>query len=347
MKKIFVRALGIAIVVVLTGGMFAFAGTQKFEDRQNVEGLMPEMPVIQTLYGSFTGTVKEVFPSDRSAEAVQRVAVEGEEGDEAIFLIGAGTIWATDVTAVTAGDKVTGFYDGKAPMLMIYPPQYNIEVIAVNLGENTEITVDRFNDKLISSTGIMQMRIGEHIEVLTPEGDMFKDDNGFANRVLVVLHDPLGDGLDFPIQTQAWKIIVMYEKAVPVDNDNKQSIEAVMGNVAEMDIIVNDVKIDAPDAYQKDSVVMVPLRAIAEALGFTVQWEGSTQSIMLNNSISLSIGKDYYTFARMAPIELGTAPELKNGHTYVPLQFFTGVAGLNNAYVFEGQIVIDDSEKME
>ena len=61
----------------------------------------------------------------------------------------------------------------------------------------------------------------------------------------------------------------------------------------------------------ENGVVMVPLRAIAETLGFKVQWEGVTQSIMLGNSISLKIGNDYYTYARMAPIELRTSPLLR------------------------------------
>jgi len=109
------------------------------------------------------------------------------------------------------------------------------------------------------------------------------------------------------------------------------------------EISVNGKKIDAPYPYIQDGVLMVPLRAVAEALGYTVRWESVTQSIMLNNVISLQIGKDYYTLGRMAPITLGVlAPVLtEDGHTYVPLEFFTKVAGVTEAYTDKNQLIIN------
>jgi hypothetical protein len=50
---------------------------------------------------------------------------------------------------------------------------------------------------------------------------------------------------------------------------------------------------------------------------------------------------------KMAPIQLGTAPAIVEGKTFVPLSFFKEVTRLNNAYVFESQIVIDNGERME
>jgi len=92
---------------------------------------------------------------------------------------------------------------------------------------------------------------------------------------------------------------------------------------------------------------MVPLRAVAEALDYEVRWEDATRSIYLNNVISLSIGNDYYTYARMAPIELGVAPVIVDGLTYVPLSFFREVVRMNNAIFFEGRIEIDNLEPYE
>ncbi|MPN40548.1 hypothetical protein SDC9_188086 [bioreactor metagenome] len=92
---------------------------------------------------------------------------------------------------------------------------------------------------------------------------------------------------------------------------------------------------------------MVPLRAIAEALGYQVTWEQDTQTARLNSAISLEVGRDYYVYMRMAPIELGTAPQLKDGSVYVPLFYFRDVLKMNNAYFFENQVVIDNQEKMQ
>jgi len=55
---------------------------------------------------------------------------------------------------------------------------------------------------------------------------------------------------------------------------------------------------------------MVPLRAIAEALGYKVTWNNETLSVTLDKDISLTIGEDNYISGDNAPIKLGTAPEL-------------------------------------
>ena len=166
-------------------------------------------PALQPGYDSVTGTVKDILPSDRSADAVQKVVIEDENGAEYILLLSKDTLWATEEIALEIGDKVIAFYDRTAPMTMIYPPQYNIEIMVVNLHELTNVTVDRFDDKLISSDGALKIKIGEHIQVVTPEGKQFFDENGFANRMLVVFHDIAADG-----KALAWRIIVLYEKAV-------------------------------------------------------------------------------------------------------------------------------------
>jgi hypothetical protein len=107
-------------------------------------------------------------------------------------------------------------------------------------------------------------------------------------------------------------------------------------------------QLEAPAAFLDNAGnVMVPLRTIAEALDFIVHWDSATQTVMLNNIISLTLGKDYYTYARMAPIELGSAPVLVDGRTYVPLRFFTDVARIDNAHVFEGQIVFYNTKEMD
>ena len=335
MKKALKRIMATLTVAIMTFGTVTTA---------MAAAVSPEGPQTLPLYGSFTGVVKEILPSDRSADAVQKVIVIHENGGEAMFMINRDTLWVTDVTAVEVGDTVTGFFDGRLPMIMIYPPQYTIEVMAVNVPDGMEVTVDRFDDELMSTDGALQLRIGEHTEVLDPEGDMFKGET-IANRLLVVFHDPA----ETNGRTTAWKIIVMYEKAVTLPIDiSGTPIYIDVPLTLNGEIVVEGEIIAAPAPFVCDSgVVMVPLRAVAEGLGFTLHWEDAAKTIMLNNTISLTIGKDYYTFARMAPIELGAAPELVDETTYVPLNFFTDVARMNNAYVLEGQVVVDNMEKME
>ncbi|MCC5912250.1 MAG: hypothetical protein JJT76_17685 [Clostridiaceae bacterium] len=49
---------------------------------------------------------------------------------------------------------------------------------------------------------------------------------------------------------------------------------------------------------------------------------------------------------KITPTQLRTAPELVKGETFVPLNIFREVVGMNNAYEFEAQTVIDDGEIM-
>jgi len=101
----------------------------------------------------------------------------------------------------------------------------------------------------------------------------------------------------------------------------------------------------APYWYVSDEipggmVAMVPLRAVAEALGYDVQWSEETQSIMLGVGIHVFIGRNEVYRGRMAPIELSLSPFIRDDLTFVPLDFVRNALG-QNVWVFEGQVVID------
>lgn len=72
----------------------------------------------------------------------------------------------------------------------------------------------------------------------------------------------------------------------------------------------------------------IALRPVAEALGFDVEWDGSTKSIALTDLpryVTMTVGIDGYTFARTAPMPLGKAPFIKDGTTYVPIELFSDI----------------------
>ena len=137
-----------------------------------------------------------------------------------------------------------------------------------------------------------------------------------------------------PAHTAPISVTVMFEKAVAPIIEIGETVTQ---------LVVNGEIIEAPQPYINDEgVVMIPLRAAAEALGFEVTWDGEYQKIGVGQFVTLEIGRDYYSYARMAPIELGTAPVLENSTTFVPLKFFKEVLHQNSAYVFEGQAIISD-----
>lgn len=77
-----------------------------------------------------------------------------------------------------------------------------------------------------------------------------------------------------------------------------------------------------------DGFSLVPLRKVAEGLGYTVKWNQDTYSAELSKGAqwtSVSVGKDSYFFAKMAPIALGTAPVILNDTLYVPTKFVSDI----------------------
>lgn len=95
------------------------------------------------------------------------------------------------------------------------------------------------------------------------------------------------------------------------------------------------IRIDGKDSGVTPCV-MVPLRAVAEKLGFKVTWQNG--SVLVDDGemhTVVTIGVDSYTVVTSipgavgmsAPFSLGAAPYLSNGTTYVPLELFRPLLG--------------------
>jgi len=100
-------------------------------------------------------------------------------------------------------------------------------------------------------------------------------------------------------------------------------------NIAEMD--KNTFRFSRSDAHNKGpyNVRMIPLRSVAEGIGFAVEWKGSTQSIDIfrrenRDSVAarLTIGQNAYFKNRHPAVTLEYAPEIKDDLTYLPISFF-------------------------
>ncbi|RKN78225.1 stalk domain-containing protein [Paenibacillus ginsengarvi] len=107
----------------------------------------------------------------------------------------------------------------------------------------------------------------------------------------------------------------------PVTTSAQVISQALSQNTA---ISVND-KALATGGYVKTGgkEAMVPLRDIAEALGLTVTWNEENRSAEISGQAlwtSVKLGEDQYSVNKMY-ITLGTAPELTDSKTFVPVSF--------------------------
>ena len=111
-----------------------------------------EVPTQLPNFIMFSGKVKEVRKTTiLDAGYKETILAQNAEGMEVAFRITDSTYFVTDNT-VKAGDEITGFYDGKAPMAAIYPPQPEARVIVVGLEHDKFIKVDRVDKDLVVKT---------------------------------------------------------------------------------------------------------------------------------------------------------------------------------------------------
>lgn len=95
--------------------------------------------------------------------------------------------------------------------------------------------------------------------------------------------------------------------------------------------IVNNkiVTIDAAPYVNADYRTMVPIRALAEDFGATVDWNADTQTVTVKldgNTVEMTIGSTTYK-VNGTEKTMDTAPIIKDGRTYVPVRFVAEALG--------------------
>ena len=279
----------------------------------------------QTAYfNSFTGIVKEirnyVNPKGEEVENEKFVHVESEieiDGVKpvVVFFVTEETYMITD-NKLKVGSKITGFYEAMGIAPMIFPPQYRAAAIAVDLPADQSVKADRFDENFISYDNTLKLNIEDKTKIIMQDGTAWKGAiSELANRKLIVIYDISTRSI--PAITIPLKVIVLYEKAVaPI---------GIVDIESELSIFINRTKIEAPVPYINDeNITMVPLRAVAEALGYEVGWIAETRTVTLDDIVSLTIG-DSIILVKDESIELITAPVLITKYTYVPLELFTDI----------------------
>ena len=83
------------------------------------------------------------------------------------------------------GDFITGYYNGNAPAILIYPPQFPALII-VKYQEHQNVKVDFFNSRLVSSDNMLRLNIGPNTLIMLKNGQAFR--GNVANRNLIVVY---------------------------------------------------------------------------------------------------------------------------------------------------------------
>jgi hypothetical protein len=152
--------------------------------------------------GIVTGISNFASQSSENAGCNKFMSVIDRSGNIVNFVVSPDTYFA-DQKVISVGDIVTGYYDGNAPAILIYPPQYPA-LIVVKYDPNQNVKVDYFNSQLISSDGQLKLNIAPNTQIMLKNGQPFTGNP--ANRNLIVFYGPSTRSI--PAQTTPDKIIV-------------------------------------------------------------------------------------------------------------------------------------------
>ena len=139
------------------------------------------------------------------------------------------------------------------------------------------------------------------------------------------------------------------EDRLKINKEKIEEVKTILNVIPDINtkIMVKEKEINPdvkPHIYkEKEEKVLVPIRFVAEALGFEVGWSKPTwdkgiKKVFLSykdNGIILEINKDL-AYVNGEPVIMDFAPKLKDGRTYVSLEFISQVFDIVFDYENQG-----------
>jgi len=166
-------------------------------------------------YFSITGTIESV----EEINSTVHMTITDENGGPAVLVISQDTVFPFDQDYMI-GDTVTAWYVTNAPMIAIWPPQYNAAVLAVNAPEGSNIKVDRFTtwadhegNYMISQDAMFAFTTDENTKITLANGDDFTNGD-IEGRRIIVIYDTSTRSI--PEMATANELIVLYEDIMPL-----------------------------------------------------------------------------------------------------------------------------------
>lgn len=266
-------------------------------------------------YIAFEGSIKEI----KAQEGYVSISLTDGDTDEIIgvfslseetMIIDQGRGETIGSSELKEGQKLTGYYRKDMPMIMIYPPRISPELVIVkDLEEKSFIKHSNFDEELVSADSLLKLNMSGNTIITDQKGEECKEEELY-NQDLIVFYTITTKSI--PAQTNPSKIIVLKKQSL---EDNQISDGSSL--VDEIDEIVKS------DSYRKGETVMIPLRKVAEYLGYEVEWNNESRSVLLrkgNVSFTLTIGREEYGYNKSLG-KFEQVPELTNGKTYVTQSF--------------------------
>ncbi|HHY74679.1 MAG TPA: copper amine oxidase N-terminal domain-containing protein [Bacillus bacterium] len=267
-----------------------------------------EQEQVQPVFIKTTGTIESI--DVRMGVSYYSI----KEGENTNTLVVTADTFVFDNTGkrveLKKSDKVTAYTYANKPMIMIYPPQYNPEVVIVETEAAGFAAVGTFDKNLVDANLSLKLNVGDETELSSLSGKKVKIAD-LAEQNLLVFYTITTRSI--PAQTSPQKIVVL-DQEEPSQEIEESNQEIVTNPVVE--------EIIAKDYYEVDGTKMVPLRALAEELGYKVD-ATSKGAILTKGAQTYTITRGEKVYSHNEALRyFEVAPALlEPGKTYVPVQF--------------------------
>lgn len=332
------------------------------------------MPSFLSFSGTVTEITPFYNPFEEGASPVEGmnfVLVENEDGDIVNFLVDFTTAVLVD-GEIAEGTAITGYFDATMPVPMIWPPQHR--AVAIMQDSGSHVLIDRFDDGFTSSNGINTLDITADTEIVFQDGQPFDGEleeligrkllvefyeEGLVitpSRVTILFEIAVHPILELSPEEMAGLGLAMeISMGTPVFGTpgdigistgpallSPEDIAIMLSNMFDMEngqIFVNGEAIEAPTPFinNEAATIMLPLAAIAEALGYTAIVDGN--EVIIAPGTIVTEGLNSYSRGREMARELSSAPVVHDGVMFVPPEFFQEI--LSGAVMFmDGSVYV-------
>ncbi len=327
-KKILLAAI-IAAMTVSAAPVFADETTEEKDNSVVAGTLLPEselenqgdIALINMDYDKdlFEKKETEVVKADKSGITLKGADDKEEKLETA----------DKDIILNAAGDKKTAADIKEKDKLYIYSGQ-GIRIIIIMDGE-TSVDVDAYlkseeENTLVNSKKDLQINIDKETKYVNVNGEEVKPEN-LETSVLVVFYGISTKSI--PAQTTPDKIVVTDIKVKNIGGvKDTEEVKEEPEKVKKL--VVNDKEVCDLSYDAEAKTFMIPVRAVAESLGYTVEWFGGELKVTVNNDesgVEFKIGENSYKAKDAESCKLEKQPELINDTTYVPSSVFSKLLG--------------------
>ncbi len=233
------------------------------------------------------------------------------------------TAVGTSIATIEEGSEVYVYHKDAHDANM--PNEFYAEAILTNIDEVapakyiTAEQVTKNSDDTVFVTGeagslILEVAADAQIMPYLTR-NIVRNTDIYMGTDILVWHNEVMES--YPMQTSAEKVVILPDTNYDFTIVREGDIAIAKGRV-------------------EDGVAMVPLRLVAESLGYEVTWDGSNNSIKLVgdvNSSNIVLGEDTFSYystqtgdevlaSHTAPMYLGAPNYAIDGVTYVPAEFF-------------------------